>query len=91
MSVHKLKKFPQIRVEYIVENVTDTDVNAIYQRYMVCANGFIIATFVDETSMNSYLDYLKKYSFHKFPKQVMDIILAGYENTTIRDVIKNNK
>lgn len=45
-----------------------------YTQYFVTANGFVIASFVDEISLLSYRDYLVKYGLEKFPKNVLDII-----------------
>lgn len=50
-----------------------------YEQCVVMANGFVIAMFVDETSMLSYIDYLGKFGFRLFPQSVMDSIRTQWE------------
>ncbi len=55
-----------------------------YDEWCVVANGFIIAHFVDETSMQSYLHYLVTYGFKLYPKKIMEIIEAEAKKGTIQ-------
>lgn len=45
-----------------------------YKQWIVAANGFVIAHFVDESSMLSYLNYIKQFGFKLFPKVIMDVL-----------------
>ena len=66
-----------------------TDMNILpeygigYDRYIVTCNGFIIATFIDEASLKSYMNFLKlmvsKYGLQMFPKPIQNVI-AGQSN-----------
>ncbi len=56
------------------QQIFDTTTKMGYTEYIVMANGFIIAHFVDETSMASFLGYLKQYGLSKYPKAIMEII-----------------
>ena len=76
--------FP-IKVEYGKNIVFEPTAGYGYDQFMVIANGFVIASFVDETSMHSYLGYLKQHGFSKFPKKIMDILRAQHEQTCVNE------
>ncbi len=71
----KLTSFP-IEVTTYKQISVDKNIGA-YDEWIVAANGFPIAMLLDETSMLSYVGYLKQFGFNRFPKKVMDLIRTG--------------
>ena len=63
------RRFP-IKIETHETTVLDAIVGS-YVQYIVSANNFVIASFVDATSRASYLSYLKNYGFNKFPVEII--------------------
>lgn len=72
-----------IKVE-VFEKLVFDPIAGSYTQYVVGANGFVIAHFVDQISAASYLEYLSKFGFSKFPTQVIDIIRSQFETDAIK-------
>lgn len=43
-------------------------------QWIVCANGLVIAHFIDEFHMLVYLEFLKQGGLKKFPKKIIDLL-----------------
>ncbi|HYD19996.1 MAG TPA: hypothetical protein VEB40_00875 [Flavipsychrobacter sp.] len=84
------ESFP-IKIEYGSNIAFEPTAGYGYYQFIVAANGFVIASFVDEGSMLWYLDYLKQYGFSKFPKKIMDILRAQHEQACVNEMRKHGK
>lgn len=71
--------FP-IRIEGFKQTQLDPTYGAIEQ-WVCTANNYVIAHFLDETSLYSYMEFLKNFGFRKFPKNVVDIIAELGKNS----------
>ncbi len=78
----KDRNFP-IQINCFKQMAIDATYGA-YDEWVVAANGFIIAHFVDETSLASYMNYLKQFGFKLFPKTIMDILEKQYNSGALK-------
>lgn len=84
--IGKKFQFP-IRLEAADQHVIIPGVG-VFQQYIVTGNGFVIASFMDETSLATYMNYLREYgwnAFKYFPENVLDALRAGLSPTLSND------
>lgn len=52
--------------------------NVPIDEWLVCANGFLLASFHNEFDVKMFLSYLQQTNFKHYPKKIMDIIRDNY-------------
>lgn len=72
-TISKKHNFP-IKVQTYKQLAFIGELGIGIEQCVVMANGFVIAHFVDEQSMNSYMGWLQQYGFDHFPEKIMEIL-----------------
>lgn len=79
-----------IDVELFSQVTFDKNIGG-YEEWVVIANGFIIAHFVDEPSGIVYMKWLQKFGFTHFPKKIIDILEMQWLNGVGRTALTKGK